>query len=173
MKIVTTLASLFFLAISMPATSAEKWVTIFTGRAGYDFKGQRKADKWAFHVPGHTIWTKDDERRMITDIDGIIVQVLTVPLSDFPGRDPLAQYRRYESDYLARSGAHLSPSKICASMKLPHQEWRATAPGDATSTYIVVATATHILVVVVAYDKTASVMSANSKLTGICSSLVV
>jgi hypothetical protein len=173
MKIVTTLASLFFLAASMPAVSAEKWVTIFTGKAGYDFKGQRKTDKWAFHVPGHTIRTKDDPNRMITDIDGVIVQVLTVPLSDFPGRDPLAQYRKYESDYLAGFGIHISPSKTCASMKLPHQEWRATTPGNATSTYITVATATHILVVVVAYDKTASVMSANAKLTGICSSLVV
>jgi hypothetical protein len=166
-------APLLVLALSGTATSAEKWLTFFTAKGGYQFKGMRAGETWSFVVPGATIRTADDNGRSFADIDKVIVQVMTVPLSDFPKPDTLAKYRKYETDYLKEHGAALSVSNVCASMAIPHQEWKASNPGVSTSTYVTVATKKHILVLVVAFDKNASVMAADSKLRGICASLAV
>lgn len=169
-------ALLVLLALAGAAISAERWMTIFTAKGGYQFKGMVKGDAWAFVVPGGTIRTADDNGRMFADVDKVIVQAMTMRRTDFPTQDALASYRKYETEYLKGLGATITDSGICGSMTIPHQEWRAAgvprAPGT-TSTYIAVVTKASILIIIVAYDKNASVMSADSKLRGICASLEI
>jgi hypothetical protein len=74
---------------------------------------------------------------------------------------------------LAKAGVTVAASATCSSMKLPHREWKATYNMFTSSTYVSVATKTHILVLVVARTLGTSAGTADSKLRSACASLKV
>jgi hypothetical protein len=151
----------------------QQWMSIVTAEGGYRFQGARQDEPWSFEVPGRGIRTHDDHGRMFADIDGVVVQVMAVPLAQFPGNDPLGAHRDDEANHFAAMGSIVTATEDCASLPIPHREWRATLHGVSTSQFLTVATSRAILVVVVANGGDAPTPDARAKWRGICATLAV
>lgn len=147
------------------------WLQIIKSEKGFLFVGPQPEEKFSFDVVGSTIRTADDHGRIFAQVDETIVQVMLYPLAELPKGDPLAQHRKYETDYLKKAGASITPSHRCAKLALPHEEWVATMPGLSTTTFVTVRTRRSVLIVGVAREQSGSVVAANKKLDSICASL--
>jgi len=155
------------LIAAQPIFAADKWLQIYKSKSGFLFDGIAKTGKFSFDVPGDAIKTTEDNGRAFASIDNVVFQLFL--FGSDSKLQTLAAHKKFEVDYLTSSGAMVTESSICKSLKLNHEEWRATAQNGAASYFVTIMLGNQILVVVAASDPELS-SSATVKLAAACAS---
>ena len=159
------------LFLAFPASAA--WLKLDKSADSFLFQGAEDGEPFSFNVPGTTVRTAKDGDRALAEIDGVLVQVMLVPIDVRAKRDAIEAFRISEQRYLAKAGSEIATSNICAQSSVAHAEW-ASKLGGRISRYLVVKARKRLLVItVVASDDRLPESSAPQVLAAVCSSLKV
>ena len=157
--------------LCVPCVANAGWLQLNKSQTGFVFEGIAEGEPFSFDVPGDTYETYGEDGRAFVRIDDVLVQVMRLPISGNPGDDILGSHRASEVSYLQGVGAVVSDSAVCATLAIPHREWRATLSNGSTSTYLTLRTGDHVLVIVLAADAATTTRPVEAKLSALCGSL--
>ena len=163
------LGLVFFVAF--PASAA--WLKLDKSADGFLFQGAEDGEPFAFNVPGTSVRTAKDGNRAFAEIDGVLVQVMLVPVPPSAAADPAGGFMVSEQRYLESAGASIVPSSVCSGLHGPHGEWASSVGGHLTRYLATTAGKRLLVVTVVASNPNVPESAAADVFASVCSSLKV